>query len=139
MKKLFALVLAIVFTMSFVGCNEQNPSDGVSSATSENSSKSSLTVTPFSYAEDRSIYKNGEPGVKHEGFVNTSELSSFTVKDVVDRAKKECNIEYDSTNVYFDSELNIWMVDFSTEGFDGGNQSVYINENGKTVLIVYGE
>ncbi|MBR0322723.1 MAG: hypothetical protein IIX08_10070 [Bacteroidales bacterium] len=54
-------------------------------------------------------------------------------------AKKECTIEYDTVGVAFDSELKIYRVSFYKEDQLGGNQDVYINQNGTTQLIIYGE
>ena len=92
----------------------------------------------FSYAEDAAIYAEGEPGVKTSGFVNTTE-TEITFENVTQRAKNECTVEYDSVATYLDTEECIWKVHFYTDGMAGGGQSVYLDCDGKTVLIVYGE
>ena len=45
----------------------------------------------------------------------------------------------DEYNVAYDRTARIWMVEFCTEGMDGGCQTVYMDEKGITLLIVYGE
>ena len=92
----------------------------------------------FSYAEDTAIYVEGEPGVKTSGFVNTTE-SEITLENVAERAKNECTIEYDRVTTYLDTDEYIWKVHFYTDGMAGGGQSVYLDCDGKTILIVYGE
>lgn len=124
MKKLFTLILTLILIISFSGCNKQ---------------KNSMEIADFSYSKEILQYTERTPGVKYEGFVNTSELTAFTEKDVIDRAKNECTVEYNSIQTYFDNVSKIWKVLFFSEGTLGGCQSVYLNENGKTILIVYGE
>ena len=85
--------------------------------------------------------------MKLDGFVNTDvqEISNAKVKDFdtcnvgLQRGKIECTVEWDSFEVSFDNEANVWMVSFYTEEILGGDQSVYLDSNGKTLLIVYGE
>ena len=96
-------------------------------------------VPPFSYTQDRETYAEGDPGVTADGFVNTSETELHSVEDVVERAKQECTVSWDTVTTYFDISAGVWKVVFSTEGTLGGCQSVYLRDSGKTTLIVYGE
>ena len=96
------------------------------------------SVAHFSYAEDAAIYVEGEPGVKTSGFVNTTE-TEITFENVAEHAKNECTIEYDSVTTYFDPDECVWKVHFYTDIIAGGDQSVYLDCDGKTILIVYGE
>lgn len=93
----------------------------------------------FSYAEDCKIYIAGESGVKTTRFVNITDTEISSIDDAIERAKNECTIQWDGVTTYFDAKEHIWKVLFYTEGILGGGQSVYLDENGKTVLIVYGE
>ena len=97
-----------------------------------------IAIPNFSYAEDMAIYVEGEPGVKTSGFVNTTE-TEITFENVAERAKNECTVEYNSVTTYFDTDECVWKVHFCTDGMVGGDQSVYLDCDGKTLLIVYGE
>ena len=121
MKKLITLVIVLVCILSLFSCNQQN------------------TPSAFSYAEDSRIYLEGEPGVITSGFVNTTESKINNVAEAIELAKRECTIKWDTVLTYFDSDENIWLVQFYTEGTVGGCQSVYLKDTGETVLIVYGE
>ena len=115
MKKLIALLLMMILVVSLTGCNK------------------------FSYAEEYRKYVKYSDGVKHGGFVNTSDAKIVTDTDALERAKKECTVKWDSSKVYFDDELKIWKVVFYKKEKLGGDQSIYMNEDGKTILIVNGE
>ena len=97
-------------------------------------------IREFSYAQALEDYKVGDPGVKHENFNNPaieSEIKSAI--DVITRAEFELTIEYDTISVAYDEPSDMWRVDFWTLDLDGNSQSVYINGNGLTCYIVYGE
>ena len=96
-------------------------------------------VKSFSYGAILQTYKPGDPGVKTEGFKNTSEQSVTTAEEAAERAKNECTIGYDTITVLYDANEKTWSVTFSTAGTLGGCQIVYLNNKGITRLIVYGE
>ena len=96
-------------------------------------------VKSFSYGAVCQTYKPGDPGVKTEGFKNTSEQSVATTEEAAERAKNECTIEYDTITVLYDANEKTWSVTFSTAVTPGGCQTVYLNNKGITRLIVYGE
>lgn len=146
MKKFIALMLILVLAFVFVGCGEKaehnhdHNHSQVEVASNTKPVTKPLTEAPaFSYESDKKEYKEGDAGVKIEGFKNTKEATVTTVKEAIELAKKECTVEYDSVDVRYDAKAKVTMVSFSTEGQDGGDQSVYFDENGKTLLIVYGE
>ncbi len=93
----------------------------------------------FVFDNVRKTYKAGDPGVKTDGFKNTSEQAVTNSAEAVERAKRECTVGYDTITVLRDGWDEIWSVTFSTRGTLGGCQTVYINSNGLTLLIVYGE
>lgn len=145
MKNLIGSVLALVCVLSLIGCNQQSATDqniqtNNSTESGENTELVEFhnSIPHFSYAEDAAIYVEGEPGVKTSGFVNTTE-TEIAFENVVERAKNECTVEYDSVTTYFDTDECVWKVHFCTDGMVGGDQSVYLDCDGKTVLIVYGE
>lgn len=73
------------------------------------------------------------------GFKNTSESPITNSSEASERAKNECTIEHDTVTVRYDSRDDVWSVTFSTRATLGGCQTVYLNGNGVTLLIVYGE
>ena len=93
----------------------------------------------FSYEEDSNIYLEGIPGVKTSQFVNVSEVEINSKDDAVEQAKKECTVKWYTVKVYYDKVASIWKIVFSDEGVLGGDQTVYMNDKGETILIVYGE
>ena len=94
----------------------------------------------FSYAEVTATFKTGDSGVKSEGFVNTESVPmSSRIWDVKTQALNECTIEYDTVTVNYDETSKVWEVTYSTANTLGNCQSVYMDENGVTLLIVYGE
>ena len=96
-------------------------------------------VSAFNYDSVRTLYSENDPGIKKTGFNNNSESSIHNAQDAVDLAKNECCIQYDSIAVAYDRTNGVWQVVFSTEGFVGGCLSVYLNDNGITLMTVAGE
>ena len=139
----------MVCVFALIGCSHQSATDRSidieTNSTTEHEKNTELeiaepnnSIADFSYAEDKEIYAEGEPGVKTSGFVNTTE-TEITFENVAEHAKNECTIEYDSVKTYLDTTECVWKVLFYTNGMLGGDQSVYLDYDGKTVLIVYGE
>jgi hypothetical protein len=98
-----------------------------------------IPVAEFSYAQVLETYKPGDPGVKTEDFHNNSQQKFSGLDDIIELAKRECTIDYNSINLAYDSQNLIIRVSFGTEGNLGNCQDVYIDNNGTTLLIVYGE
>ena len=147
MKKIIALMLVLVFAFAFVGCNKEpahdhnhdhNHTTEIASNT-EPVTKSVDKAPAFSYAEDEKAISKQTTGVKTEGFKNTKNASIGTVEEAITLAQKEKNIESDSVNMFYDAETKICKVIFYTEGAQDEIQTVYLDKDGKTILIVYGE
>ena len=100
---------------------------------------SPVEILPFSYEEVLQMWGESDPGVKTDGFQNTSEAVIATPQQVIERAQNECTIKYDTTALAYDNAADIWRVTFYTEGSVGNSQDVYLNGNGLTALIIYGE
>ena len=103
-------------------------------------------VGEFSYAAFCEYYGDETEGIVSEGFVNTEKTEIESVEQIIELAKKECTVKYDTIKVEYDSEQKIYHVNFFKEkeilGYGyvvGGDQSVCINHEGITQLIVYGE
>lgn len=96
-------------------------------------------VKSFSFSAVKEVYKPSDPGVKTSGFKNMSKQTIADSAEAAERAKNECTIEYDTVTVLRDGWDYVWSVTFSTRGTLGGCQTVYLNDEGVTLLIVYGE
>lgn len=97
------------------------------------------SIGGFSFDSAQKTYKPGDPGVKSEGFKNTSKKAVTNSAEAAERAKRECTIEYDTVTVLRDGWGEVWSVTFFTQGTLGSCQTVYLNDEGVTLLIVYGE
>ena len=149
MRKYIVLVLILVCVLSLIGCSQQAATDQDTQKNStiereENTeletAEPNMPIPAFSYGEDSAIYVEGEPGVKTSGFLNTARADAELDLDrVAELAEKECTVEWDCCTVYLDTAACIWKAAFSTTGTAGGGQTVYLDYEGKTVLIVYGE
>lgn len=95
----------------------------------------------FSYADATSVYKEGMPGVVTSGFKNTgkTELEIININEASDRASAEVTVEYNYVDVKYDPIAGVWQVLFAQRTVAGGGQTVYLDNNGVTLLIVYGE
>ena len=168
MKKLIAFILCLACMTGLAGCNQQEQrqyffaakevetDDDHSAAQLETPSiytehetqmkiadeieivEAHISTPDFSYAEERAIYTGDTPGVKTSGFANTAE-TEITFENVAEHAGKECTIEYDRVATYLDPAECVWKVHFYTYGMSGSDQTVYLDYDGKTILIVYGE
>lgn len=98
-----------------------------------------IPVSEFSYAQVLETYNANDPGVKTEGFRNDDSSRYSGLDELIELAKSECTIEYDSISLAYDSEEFIMRVSFYKEGTLGNCQDVFIDNTGKTILITYGE
>ena len=96
-------------------------------------------IRDFSYAQILENYKIGDPGVKHENFNATFESEISDAVYAITIAKLEKTVEYNIISVCYDEVMDVWAVTFWTLDTVGGDQTVYINGNGLTCYIVYGE
>lgn len=135
MKKIIAIILVLAFAFALVGCNN---SDKIEVATNTEHVENSIIKAPrFSYEEEKETYSKEKDGVKLDGFKNTEKTKIKTIKEAAELALKERTIDSDSTNVYYDAKTKVCKVVFSTEGEEGYTQSVYMDKEGKTVMMVY--
>ena len=76
-------------------------------------------------------------GAQTDGFVNTTEGD---MTNVAARAKLELDaLKYTQAHVFYDSEADVWKVNFSNDDTAGGDVSIYLDGKGVTKLIIYGE
>lgn len=92
----------------------------------------------FSYDDFLKKYKD-DWGFESSGFLNTEKVVVTNIDQVIELAKKECTVEYDSVGVSYDSKNKIYCVSFGKKDYCGGNQEILINKDGITQLMYYGE
>ena len=127
MKSFVSLAMIFLLSITYRGCSAP-PIDRVE-------------LPSFSYQEDFLEYAEDSANVKRDNFVNIEELESVisTDLDAVDQAIKEYTLENVNPyyRVFFDPDSNVWKVVFNYFNQDLVRQAVYMNEKGKTLLIVY--
>ena len=103
------------------------------------------SLASFSYKEDYTLYYD-DLQTKTSDFLNTDVCSIDGQESAVEQAKNECTISYNATSEYYDNEAEMWRVDFQTISKElgvttlvGTRQSVYLDNDGITHLIVYHE
>ena len=134
MKKHSFLIVALILSISLMACNQQNES-------------ANQSLASFSYEEDAAIYNDEASKLNSNAFINIDTYPIENQNAAVERAKNECTIEYNATSEYYDSSADMWRIDFltvvhkedGTIATSGDCQSVYMNSDGITQLIVYGE
>ena len=135
------LISALLFGL--VGCardvEEQAPEESPVVTTQESGAATTTPeVPPFSYETVRTQFGANTPGVKTGGFRNVTQCLIRSEADAAERAKNECTVEYDTVRVRYDSAADVWEVCF-LPNHPGGGQDVYLNSEGVTQLIIYGE
>jgi len=127
MKSFVSLAMIFLLSITYRGCSAP-PTD-------------KAELPSFSYEEELLEYAEDSANVKRDNFVNTEELESVinTDLDAVDQAIKEYTLDNVSPyyRVFFDPDTNVWKVVFNYHDEDLAKQAVYMNEMGKTLLIVY--
>ena len=93
----------------------------------------------FSYEEDLECYGGGL-GVRTSGFLNTEPVPVATKHQAVELVRRECKTDYPEFHVSHDPETGMWCVAFylGEKVLDGG-ESVYLDSNGITKMILSGE
>ena len=127
MKSFVSLAMIFLLSITYRGCSAP-PTD-------------KAELPSFSYEEELLEYAEDSANVKRDNFVNIEELESVIITDLdaVDQAIKEYTLDNVSPyyRVFFDPNTNVWKVVFNYYNEDLDKQAVYMNEMGKTLLIVY--
>ena len=95
-----------------------------------------IFVDEFCYAE---VKAEGEPGVVIDGFLNTTPQPIETAKQAIERAKNECQVEYDRISVAFDADAQMWEIVFWKYMYVGDDHTIYLDSNGITHKWIFGE
>ena len=98
-----------------------------------------MDVEKFSYEKERLEIGEGVACVTTKDFHHTEYVNINNKEQAIEIAKKEVTVEYDSVSVAFDEKSEMWKVNFSKEGYLGGDQTVYLDKDGTTQLCVWGE
>ncbi len=100
-----------------------------------------LSLASISYAEDQEAYPSADVD-----FHNVDPSPVADQLEAVELAKLECTIPYNTHSEYYDTSADLWRVDFFTLSRDeqgipiiGDTQHVYLDGDGVTQRIVYGE
>lgn len=96
----------------------------------------SIPYGSFSFEEVKKSLDLDAPNVRTDGFVNVDEIEMGWPTD---RAKQELMGDYDLAQLFYDEAEDVWMVHFWNSKRAGGNETVYLNGKGVTLLIEYGE
>ena len=70
---------------------------------------------------------------------NDATREKITEEQAVEIARTVVTVEYDYAEARFDQETASWQVNFSREGWAGGDQTVTLDEYGTILGSVYGE
>ena len=91
------------------------------------------------FAEEQAAVDAAAPGVRTGDFVCGGEEKAPTAQDAIQLARQECALEYDTVEVAFDPQEQLWRVYFSRAGSAGGDAAVWLSADGVTRLVVCGE
>ena len=95
----------------------------------------------FSWAEDKDKYPNAQT----EGFKNTTKTSVKSMEDALWLADQECTMpsqdtltgeRYNIVEIAYDPDAGIWRVFLRYSQNIDGDQIIYINDDGITVMVV---
>ena len=94
----------------------------------------------FTYSMDVEEY----PDAKKDAFVNTAVCPINSMEDAIRVAQKDCSMVlregqkdmYNMTEVYRDARAGMWKVVFRYSQNVGGDQAIYLNDEGITQMIV---
>lgn len=100
----------------------------------QNEANDAFEIQDFSFKNDVADLKyetEAETAIAGTGAVSTEEA--------IEIAKDKCTIDYNMTDVFYDSDDALWKIVFYTQNTAGNCQTVYLNYDGSVRLIVYGE
>lgn len=98
-----------------------------------------MDVEKFSYEKECSEIGEGVGCVTTKDFHHTENFDINNKEQAIKIAEKEVTVEYDSVYVAFDEKEQMWKVNFSKDGYFGGDQTVYLSKDGTTQISIWGE
>ena len=145
MKKIIAVLLAVVISMTFFACGKKEGDLGKQTTVDKKNGYTLVEeVLTFKYNDDEEEIKKN-PNAKTDGFV-TNESNALgkvnTKSAVLDIAKKEVSDKFNKINFAFDRTQGIWRVTFSMDTVSGEKttsekvMTVYVDEDGYTLATI---
>lgn len=145
MKKIIAVLLAVVISMTFFACGKKEGDLGKQTTVDKKNGYTLVEeVLTFKYNDDEEEIKKN-PNAKTDGFV-TNESNAVgkvnTKSAVLDIAKKEVSEKFNKINFAFDRTQGIWRVTFSMDTVSGEKttsekvMTVYVDEDGYTLATI---
>lgn len=145
MKKIIAVLLAVVISMTFFACGKKEGDLGKQTTVDKKNGYTLVEeVLTFKYNDDEEEIKKN-PNTKTDGFV-TNESNAVgkvnTKSAVLDIAKKEVSDKFNKINFAFDRTQGIWRVTFSMDTVSGEKttsekvMTVYVDEDGYTLATI---
>lgn len=145
MKKIIAVLLAVVVPMTFFACGKKEGDLGKQTTVDKKNGYTLVEeVLTFKYNDDEEEIKKN-PNAKTDGFV-TNESNAVgkvnTKSAVLDIAKKEVSDKFNKINFAFDRTQGIWRVTFSMDTVSGEKttsekvMTVYVDEDGYTLATI---
>lgn len=145
-KKIIAVLIAVVIAFSFSACGKKKEGDLGKQTTVDKQNGYTLVeeVLPFKYNDDETEIKKN-PNAKTDGFV-TGESNAVgkvnTKTAILEIAKKEIDVKYNKINFAFDRTQGIWRVTFSLDTVTEEKtvsekvMTVYVDEDGYTLATI---
>lgn len=145
MKKIIAVLLAVVISMTFFACGKKEGDLGKQTTVDKKNGYTLVEeVLTFKYNDDEEEIKKN-PNAKTDGFV-TNESNAVgkvnTKSAVLEIAKKEVSDKFNKINFAFDRTQGIWRVTFSMDTVSGEKttsekvMTVYVDEDGYTLATI---
>ena len=145
MKKIIAVLLTVVISMTFFACGKKEGDLGKQTTVDKKNGYTLVEeVLTFKYNDDEEEIKKN-PNAKTDGFV-TNESNAVgkvnTKSAVLDIAKKEVSDKFNKINFAFDRTQGIWRVTFSMDTVSGEkttsekDMTVYVDEDGYTLATI---
>lgn len=152
MKKVTAILLALIIPVILFGCKDNGDLGKQTTVDTQNNVTIYAGTGMFKMNDDERAMKKLD-GVQKDGFKLNPDGDGVspinTRSDVLEAAKKEVSVKYNSIRVAFDRTRGVWRVMFGNDTekeVDGKTEitsttleTIYIDEDGYTLAIYKGE
>ena len=145
LKKLFYIGIAMIISISVVGCSDKKEDTSsklqTSVITTENIQVDMTGIQAFTYKVELNKAEQDNPAIKKDNFKNITETLITNKAEAIAQAKKELSstLEYDISEVFYDKNEKMWLVHLQSTKFAGGDPTIFLNYKGITKRILAGE